>query len=105
MSQQPTIGRIVHYKLSQNDTISINRRRVYYVGNPMPENWPEGAQAHVGHQAEIGQVVPLIVVVVWPNADGFNVNGQAFLDGNDTLWVSGAKEGLGPGQWPWPQRS
>ena len=32
------------------------------------------------------------------------VNGQAFLDGNDVLWVTSAREGTEPGQWSWPPR-
>jgi hypothetical protein len=47
------------------------------------------------------------VVVVWPNEHGPDfdgVNGQAFLDGNDVLWITSAKEGTEPGQWSWPIR-
>ena len=37
-----------------------------------------------------------------PDFDG--VNGQVFLDGNDSLWVTSAKEGTTPGTWCWPER-
>lgn len=34
---------------------------------------------------------------------GYGVNGQAFLDGNDTLWVTSAPQGDGNGFWDWPE--
>jgi hypothetical protein len=91
-----TVGRTVLYTLSEQDAEEINRRR-----------WPAWAQAHIGNPAAAGDEVPLVVVRVWPHEFGENVpgvNGQAFLDGNDTLWVTSAKEGTEPGTWAWPPR-
>lgn len=71
------------------------------------DKWPVGAQAHIGNTAREGDIVPLIIVVVWPDEFGPGkpgVNGQAFLDGNDSLWVTSAGEGENPGQWSWPPR-
>jgi hypothetical protein len=99
----PTIGRIVHYTLSAEDAENINRRRV--VGAVHPD-WPTGAQAHIGNEAHEGDVVPMIVVRVFQigtPAEGL-VNGQAFLDGNDSLWVTSRHEGTMPGTWAWPPR-
>lgn len=101
---KPTTGRIVQYKLSANDATAIARRRV---AKPHEPGWPLGAQAHVGNHPSAGDTVPLIVVHVWPDEYGPGtpgVNGQAFLNGNDQLWVTSAKEGSEPGQWSWPER-
>lgn len=90
----PTIGRIVHYKLSANDALRINR------------NWLEHGGT-TGNASSEGDVVPLIIVRVWPDEFGAGiagVNGQAILDGHDTLWVTSAKEGTEAGQWCWPPR-
>ena len=98
MSQIPTVGRIVHYKLRGTDAAYVADRRapgiaeVPFKGNPVGE----------------GSVVPMIVTAVWPDEFGPGapgVNGQAFLDGNDQLWVTSAAEGTAPGQWSWPSRS
>lgn len=105
-----SIGRIVHYTLSESDAQQINRRRTD--GNSIrermaAEKWPAGAQAHIGNYAQPGDEVPLLVVRVWPDEFGVGVpgvNGQAFLDGNDVLWVTSAKEGDEPGTWHWPEK-
>ena len=57
---QPTVGRILHYRLSPADVEHIRRRRV---AKPH-EGWPQGAQAHVGNPPNVGEVVPFIVVLV-----------------------------------------
>ncbi len=111
MSQQPSTGRIVHYKLSHNDAEQINRRRTSStsIAERIPtEAWPLGAQAHIGNRPSQGDVVPLMIVRVWPDEGGPGVpgvNGQAILDGNDVLWVTSVHEGEGEGQWFWPPRS
>lgn len=85
---QITPARIVLYTLSENDARLIEDRR---------------AISHIGHgnAPSEGDVVPMLVVRVWP--DG--VNGQAFLDGDDVLWVTSRPEGAGPGTWAWPART
>lgn len=103
----PSTGRIVHYTLTEADADIINRRRDDYRKGPRVSGNPElvvqgdGAQVHVGNQARADQVLPLLVVRVNP---GGQVNGQVFLDGNDSLWVTSAAEGDGRGQWAWPPR-
>ncbi len=110
MSQQPSTGRIVHYILSADDTKQINRRRTSRVSiaqNIEEGKWPIGAQAHIGNSATAGDVVPLMIVRVWPDEYGPGVpgvNGQALLDGNDVLWVTSAREGTEEGQWAWSPR-
>lgn len=85
---QVTAGRIVHYTLSAHDARLIQQRRgISLIGH--------------GNDPREGDVVPMIVVRVWPD-DG--VNGQAFLDGDDSLWLTSRPEGTGPGTWAWPPR-
>lgn len=104
----PTAGRIVHYTLTAGDAEQVNRRRTTggSIADRMkqePPAWPAGAQAHIGNQAQEGHVLPMLVVRVWSPDTGC-VNGQVFLDGNDTLWATSAIPGDGPGQWRWPPR-
>jgi hypothetical protein len=105
---RPTIGRIVHYTLSAENAQQINRRRT--TGKLIAERiatgtWPLGAQAHIGNEAKEGQVLPMIVVSI-PDPDDarFPVNGQVFLDGNDTFWTNSVCEGATAGTWSWPPR-
>ena len=85
-----TVGRTVHFILTAEQAEQINRRTLPARGN----------------SASAGDVVPLVVVRVWPNefGDQPGINGQAILDGNDTLWITSAKEGTEPGTWQWPPR-
>lgn len=90
----PTIGRIVHYTLSDLDVQRINEQR----------DMRESRQRNF-NVSSFGEIVPLIVVRVWADEYGPGipgVNGQAFLDGADSLWVTSAKEGTGAGEWSWP---
>lgn len=100
----PSCGRIVHYSLTKEDAHHVNRRRVAMTSEP---TWVPGSQAHVGNPAHEGDVVPLLVVRSWNHG----VNGQAFLDGNDVLWITSAREDSRPrveshepGRWRWPNR-
>lgn len=110
MEQKPSVGRIVHYKLSAADADSVNRRRTSGAAihdRMQADKWPVGAQAHIGNGALEGDVLPLIIARVWPNEFGEGipgVNGQVLLDGNDQFWVTSIKEGSDPGQWSWPPR-
>lgn len=102
----PTIGRIVHYKLTAEDADQINRRREDGTGPLSASKDKSGAQVHVGNHVHEGETVPMIVTAVWPPYD---VNGQIFLDGNDTLWVktvayTGPDAEQAPGQWDWPPK-
>lgn len=103
-----SIGRIVHYKLTEKDVEQISRRRTtgQSIAKRISEGtWPLGSQAHIGNPHHAGQVLPLIVIVVWPNEYGPDydgINGQVLLDGNDTLWVTSIKEGPNNGEWQWP---
>ena len=97
------IGLTVLYRLTEEDAWAAGKRREDARANldKMREERP-GFQAHVGNPVSVGERVPMIITQVWPNEFGPNyhgVNGQAFLDGNDSLWVTSVKEGDQPGEW------
>lgn len=100
--QNPSIGRIVHYVLTEGDAAKMNARYDDAQRNvdAMRADRP-GFQAHAGNHVVAGEAVPMIIVKVWPDS----VNGQALLDGNDSLWVTSVHEGDGPGKWSWPPRT
>jgi len=89
----PTIGRIVHFRITEHNAKQINAQRTQ-----------AGLATKTGNVAREGDVYPLLIVRVW---DCNLVNGQLFLDGNDTLWVTSqppAKEDGQLGAWFWPER-
>jgi len=95
-NQKPTVGRIVHYVLTDQQAEQINRSRDAIGGR--------------GNYAQAGDELPLVVVRVWPDEGGpgvDGVNGQVLLDGPDTLWVTSALPSSGPvpGCWHWPERA
>lgn len=103
---QPTIGRIVHYTLGQQDADEINRRRADFAAYVRGGGLREGAtgyMAHVGNPAEAGQVYPAMIVRVFdPSTTTANL--QVFLDGNDTFWATSRQQGEGQIHWAWPPR-
>lgn len=116
MPSPPSLGRILLYSVTAEQSAQVNRRRTdgkaiaarmkLMVASDTGEDevihgWPAGAQAHIGEPLEPGELVPLIVTKVF---EGGTVNGQAFLEGNDVLWVIAVNEGTGPGTWQWPPR-
>jgi hypothetical protein len=119
---QPTIGRTLIFKITEEQAQHINRRRttgesiaariqnngqIATDGAVIGEQWPIGAQAHIGNFVYEGNSYPLIVTNVWPDEFGAGkpgVNGQVILDGNDSLWVTSAGEGEENGQWQWPEK-
>lgn len=91
----PTMGRFVHYTLTQYDVDRINRNRRERgdAGLPVAAN---GCKA--------GDTFTALVVRVWSNTGAANL--QVFLDGEDVLWATSATPGE-PGQegrWIWPPR-
>lgn len=84
-----TVGRIVHYVLTEDDAKIINKRRKDADDLSLRLNagtWPLGAQAHVGNQVAAGDHVAAMVVAVW-GPDGY-VNLKCLLDGNDDYWAT-----------------
>lgn len=116
--QIPTLGRIVHYRLSVEDAAQINRRRttgkaiadrmksklVNPQGGQDVAAWPAGAQAHIGNDAREGDVHPMIITKTWGDTPTSAVNGQVLLDGNDVLWATSVCVGEGQRTFSWPTR-
>lgn len=99
---KPSIGRIVHYTLSQADADQINQRRKdFHESNSADQH--TGFVGHVGNWAAEGDVFPALIVRVWNEAQ-VTINAQVFLDGNDTFWATSRAEGNTPGTWAWPER-
>ena len=112
--QIPTIGRLVHYRLSQQDAEQIMRRRT--TGKSIADRlkqeatnnvyaWPAGAQAHIGNDVKEGDTFPMLIVKTWGDTPTSAVNGQVFLDSNDVLWATSVAVGEGPRSFSWPTRS
>lgn len=97
----PTIGRIVNYVLTDGDVTAINQRRTDARDSlEMHRKYKTGAIIHAGNAAHEGDVYPMMITRVWGNATPgqpdsatpvTQVNGQVFLDGNDTIWVTSVK--------------
>ncbi|WBQ03037.1 hypothetical protein [Kribbella sp. CA-293567] len=100
----PTIGRIVHYTITADEAKQINNRRRDADAHSASKRHT-GYVTHAGNEAEAGQTFPLLITRVWGDEPGAAVNGQIFLDGNDTLWVTSATEGDGERHYQWPQRT
>lgn len=80
---KPTIGRVVHYKLSEQDKKDLEgANRLGFVScNTRPE------------------VLPAVIVAVWSDTC---VNLQVSLDGNKSFWKTSVQEGDLESNWHWP---
>lgn len=83
----PTLGRIVHYTLNDDDAAKINQRR---------DDDPNS-----GNRVEAGQDCAAVVVAAWGNS---SCNLTLLLDGKDTYWALSKSEGDERGHWHWPPR-
>lgn len=100
----PTIGRVVHYRLSEQDAEAINRRREH-AQRHIDEHRTNatGAQVHVGNHAAAGFVYPALIVRTADNT--LTVNLQVFMDGNDAYWATSINYSVETdGCWFWPPR-
>jgi len=91
----PSVGRIVHYRLSESDAAEIQHRRTFIRSGPH------------GNAVSAGQVFPMLIVYVWASepTETTCVQGQVFLDGPDTLWVTSRQQGEDAGNWYAPPRA
>lgn len=110
---KPSLGRIVQYVLTEEDATAINKRRsdFQHLGREKlkDDTWSFGAQAHVGNPVKAGDIFPMIITRLWPDASGTPasyVNGQVLLDGTDAYWVTSRQPAEEPkeGHWSWPAR-
>lgn len=104
MSQTPSVGRIVHYKLSSLDASEINRRRYDYATDDPDRVGRSGHVAHVGTMTNEGDVFPAMIVRTTEHGPDV-INLQVTLDGNDALWAPSRSQGEKPGTWHWPERT
>lgn len=89
MTQTPTIGRIVHYRLNAGDVATI-----------ISQNPNGGANRNAVRE---GQVYPATITAVFdPSSTTCNLVVQ--LDGTAQYWATSRTEGDQPGQWAWPPR-
>lgn len=86
----PSVGRIVHYKLTDSDAKLIDQKQP--LDSPPQRN-----------PVRPGQVYPAMVVAVFGNGDHANL--QVFLDGETSYWACSRAEGDQPGFWSWPPRA
>lgn len=99
----PSVGRIVHYTLTEADATHINWRRQ---ASGHDEHDPACRIRPVkGNEAEAGQVYPMVIVRVWDDGPDAAVNGRVLLDGTDDLWATSRHQGEGEGQWREPPRA
>jgi hypothetical protein len=104
MAQMPSVGRIVHYRLTEADALRINKRRADFDAHRRTGEYKDtGYMAHYGNTVSVGDVFPAIVVRAFESVHG--VNAQVFLDGTESLWVTSIAEGDKPGHWSWPPRT
>ena len=105
-SQALSIGRIVHYTLSEHDAEAINKRRkdaknLNGAGVTLASQ-ELGAQIHVGNEVRAGEQYPATIVRVFQSANSANL--RVWLDGNDDFWACSVSEGDGGRHWNWPPR-
>jgi hypothetical protein len=90
----PSVGRIVHIRLSAECARSINERRhdAYHSGI---------VSTSQGNDARENDIYPLLITKIWSGEpkESTAVNGQIFLDGNDSFWATSVQQGDGPGKW------
>ena len=90
------IGLMVLYRLTADEARATNMRREHasQIREKMRKERP-GFQAHVGNSVGEGDRIPMIVTFFHQRF----IDGQAFFNGNDSLWVTSVEEGDQPGQW------
>ncbi|MGW6296698.1 hypothetical protein [Streptomyces sp. NPDC055058] len=88
----PTPGRIVLYRLTEEDAKHITHQRV------------QGGLT--GNFVREGDRYPAIVVKTFPANPADVANLRVLLDGQDLpLWVTSCHRGTEPGMWTWPERT
>jgi hypothetical protein len=70
----PSVGRIVHYKLTQHDADQINKRRKdaknKNAAGVTLASQELGAVVHTGNDVAAGDVYPLIITRIWGSTEG-----------------------------------
>lgn len=89
--QRPSVGRIVHYKLSAGDVAIIDRDTPRVVDGRTVRN-----------DVRAGQVLPATVTAVFGTGSTANLIVQ--LDGAGQYWATSRSESDNEGAWSWPPR-
>ena len=105
----PAVGRIVRFKMDADSASKINKRRLDADKSQIARD-NSGAQVHVGNAAEADHIYPMLIVRTWGETEESAVNGQVFLDGNDTYWATSVSQdmaatsdnNLQPNHWMFP---
>lgn len=84
----PSLGRIVHYKMSDWDVDALR------ASDPSTHR----------NAVVAGQVCPAMIVRVWGETETSAVNLQVYLDGDCSYWATSRVQGDEPGQWSAPPR-
>ena len=83
---EPTVGRIVHYRFSDEEIEDVNNVKDF---------------GYVNFNDVVDREYAMIIVSVWtPEC----VSGQVFLDGDIFYHAKSVYLGDKPGQWSWPPR-
>lgn len=99
-----TVGRVVHYVLSEKDAQSINERNS--IGNDLSsEERVPAIVYHGGNRVREGQHCAMVIVHVW-DKDGM-VNGQVLLDGVSNYWATSVRYSdiKASGSWHWIEKA
>jgi hypothetical protein len=100
-----TIGRIVHYVLTETDAKEINDKHAAANQTPITDRAP-GLQYHVGNPVTAGEHCAAVIVQVWNKGNGY-VNLKVLLDGQDDHWATGKSfsDQKEPGSWHWIEKA
>lgn len=105
MAPIPSPGRIVNYVITADQAREINNRRAHADAHrSVHKAAANGTMVHVGASVTEGRKFPMIITAVHGDEPTSLINGQVFLDGNDSLWVTSIAPGDQPGTYSWPQR-
>lgn len=80
------VGDVVLYRLAHHDVTRGAERRT------------TGTSPRSGNPLAAGEQYPMLIVRTWDSTHA-SVQGQVFVDGDYTLWVTSVKQGDEEGQW------
>lgn len=100
----PKTGRQILYVLSDTDVQTIMKQRV--LSADLMNEDDRHLAAFRGNSVLAGDIVPAVIIRVWNEQSGL-MNGQALLDGTDSLWLLSRERDANktPGTWHWPELS